>query len=253
VARNAGQRAAGVLGAVKPHHEKQEGTKEDFFRVFVFSWPALMRIIVVAATAAEIAPLVAELRGRDDIDVLTTGVGMVATAARCAQALSRNPYQLALNFGVCGSFDRSLPPGTVVHVVSDRIAELGAEDGAAFLTVQQMGLLGADEFPFTTGKLVNVTPPANAVLRALPTVSGITVNTVHGKADSIAAIVERFQPQVESMEGAAFMYACLIHDVPFAQVRAVSNVVERRNREAWKLAEAIDSLNAVARSILDQQ
>ena len=29
------------------------------------------------------------------------------------------------------------------------------------------------------------------------------------------------------MEGAAFMYACLIQDVPFAQVRAVSNMVER--------------------------
>ena len=36
------------------------------------------------------------------------------------------------------------------------------------------------------------------------------------------------------------MYACLIHGVPFAQVRAVSNVVERRNRDAWKLAEAIE-------------
>ena len=33
------------------------------------------------------------------------------------------------------------------------------------------------------------------------------------------------------MEGAAFMYACLIQGVPFAQVRAVSNIVERRNRD----------------------
>ena len=38
------------------------------------------------------------------------------------------------------------------------------------------------------------------------------------------------------MEGAAFMYACLIAGVPFAQVRAVSNRVERRNRAAWDLA-----------------
>ena len=32
------------------------------------------------------------------------------------------------------------------------------------------------------------------------------------------------------MEGAGFMYACLIHGLPFAQVRAVSNIVETRNR-----------------------
>ena len=65
---------------------------------------------------------------------------------------------------------------------------------------------------------------------------------MHGNERSIAAVVERFNPQVESMEGAAFMSACLIHKVPFAQVRAVSNLVERRNRDAWKMAEAIRNL-----------
>ena len=53
------------------------------------------------------------------------------------------------------------------------------------------------------------------------------------------------------MEGAAFMYACLIHGVAFAQVRAVSNVVERRNRDAWKMTDAIGSLGTTALSILD--
>jgi futalosine hydrolase len=62
--------------------------------------------------------------------------------------------------------------------------------------------------------------------------------------------VERFQPQVESMEGAAFMYACLIYGVPFAQVRAVSNIVERRNRRAWKMDEAVEGLCAAALEIL---
>jgi futalosine hydrolase len=82
-------------------------------------------------------------------------------------------------------------------------------------------------------------------------VKGITVNTVHGAEGSIAAVVERCKPQVESMEGAAFMYACLVHDVAFAQVRAVSNVVERRDRARWKLSEAIHSLGAAVFDILD--
>jgi futalosine hydrolase len=53
------------------------------------------------------------------------------------------------------------------------------------------------------------------------------------------------------MEGAAFMYACLIHRLPCAEVRAVSNVVEKRNRSAWKIAEAIDGLGKTALNILD--
>ena len=223
-----------------------------------------MRIIIVAATALEVAPLVsalglsperAQLRtGRfrgEPIDVLITGVGMMATAAWCGRTLSQTSYDLALNFGVCGSFDHALPPGTVVHVVSDRVAELGAEDGPSFLTVQQLQLLAADEFPFVDGQLVNTDPISNPVLHSLPQAEGITVNTVHGADASIAAVVSRFAPQVESMEGAAFMYACLMSGVPFAQVRAVSNVVERRNRAAWKMPMAIEHLGVTAMRLLE--
>jgi futalosine hydrolase len=138
-----------------------------------------------------------------------------------------------------------------VHVVSDRLAELGAEDDDAFLSIQELTLLGENEFPFRGGRLVNATPPSNAALARLPAVDGITVNTVHGNERSIAAVARRFNPQVESMEGAAFMYSCLVHGLPFAQVRAVSNVVERRNRGAWKLADAIGNLGEAALDILD--
>lgn len=225
-----------------------------------------MRILLVSATDLEIQPLVSALgpaadagprlrtfaSGARTVDVLTSGVGMVAAAAWCSRALTASRYDMALNLGVCGSFDRALMPGTLVHVVADRIAELGAEDGDEFLTVQELKLLGDDEFPFRGGRLVNEAPPQNAVLERLPHVSGITVNTAHGMEATIARVVERFNPQIESMEGAAFMYACLIHGVPFAQIRAVSNVVERRNRAAWKMPEAIRTLNETARLLLDE-
>jgi futalosine hydrolase len=200
-----------------------------------------LKVLIVSATDAELAPLVAS---GHDVDRLITGVGMAATAARCAKALAGGEYGLALNFGVCGSFDSELMPGRVVHVVADRFSELGAEDGDAFLTLDELGLPGE-------GEIINVRPPANDALARLPAVRGITVNTVHGNAASIAAVRRRFDPQVESMEGAAFMYACLLNDVPFAQVRAVSNVVEPRNRAAWKMTEAIDALAAAARDILN--
>lgn len=210
-----------------------------------------MRILIVAATAAELAPCLPRLQSMQGVEVLVTGVGMVAMAARCARALAKQPYDLVLNFGVCGSFKPSLPTGTAVHVVSDSMPELGAEDGDAFLTLEQLRLAGPDDFPFRGGRLVNKSPHANAAVRTLPAVRAITVNTVHGNDQSIAEVRQRHQPEVESMEGAGFMYACLVEGVPFAQIRAVSNVVERRNREAWKLKEAIDSLGAAALNILD--
>src|SRR4051794_35172230 len=99
-----------------------------------------MNMLLVVATSGELAPLADTLgaaSARDPmlsryhysghtVDVLTTGVGMVATAAHCSRVLARTPYDLALNVGVCGSFDRAFAPAAVVHVISDRIAELGA-------------------------------------------------------------------------------------------------------------------------------
>jgi futalosine hydrolase len=224
-----------------------------------------VRILVVAATDPEVAPFVAGMsaaefadarmrrytRNGHGVDVLVTGLGMVATGVWSSRVLAGGHYDLALNFGVCGAFDRALAPGTVVHVVSDCLPELGAEDGDAFLTMQQLSLIGPDDAPFTDGRLVNRMPPDNSALRELPAVDGITVNTVHGDEQSIARVLQRARADVESMEGAAFMYACLTQRVPFAQVRAVSNTVERRNRAAWKLAEAIDTLGATALRIID--
>src|SRR5688572_26673843 len=151
-----------------------------------------MRVLITSATDAEMAPVVATL-GRSEagesrithyryrahrIDVLTTGVGMAATAAWTARRLAQEPYDAAFNFGVCGSFDQAIEPGTTVHVVSDCFAELGVEDGESFITAQAIGLVGHDDEPFTEGRLVNDAPPANLALSALPRVSGITVNTV---------------------------------------------------------------------------
>lgn len=204
-----------------------------------------MRILVVAATEQEIPRLVSGTRGRARVDVLVTGIGMVATAATVARALAQTGYDAAFAFGVCGSFDRSLALGAVVHVTEDRLPELGVEDGERFVPLDDVGLAADSVF-------VNAAPPANPVLAALPTVTGITVNTVHGRDDTIAAIVERCRPQVESMEGAAFAQACVLSGVPYAQVRAVSNYVERRNRAAWQMEAAVRALNETALRLLDQ-
>jgi futalosine hydrolase len=223
-----------------------------------------VRILVVAATRPEVAPLVSAVAnavehdrgvsgslGSNRVDIVITGAGMVATAVWCMRAMSTDSPDLALNFGVCGSFVPAFPLSAVVHVTSDMFPELGAEDGGRFLPLQDLGLLDPDQFPLSGGHLINAAPPPLPGLAELPMVSGITVNTVHGEDASIAAVRTRCAPDVESMEGAAFMYACLVAGVPFAQVRAVSNRVERRNRAAWDLAGAVEQLGHVSLRLLE--
>jgi futalosine hydrolase len=222
-----------------------------------------VRILIVAATRPEVTPVLAALAnpvahnrvlsgslGSHKIDILLTGVGMVPTAVWCTRALAIGGFDLALNLGVCGSFNPGLTPPAVVHVSSDMFSELGAEDGPRFLPLAEMGLLHPDEFPFSGGRLVNSAPPTLPGLADLQKAAGITVSTVHGEESSIAAVAARCAPDVESMEGAAFMYACLVSGISFAQVRAVSNRVERRNRAAWDLQGAVERLGDTALRLL---
>lgn len=226
-----------------------------------------MRILIVSATSAEIAPLLfsREMELQETVhprlktyrfgpgtaaDVLTTGVGMTATAYWLGRALAEGQYDAAFNFGICGSFDRRIALGEVVHVTSDRFSETGAQDGELFLSLEDMGLQSPGEYPFTDGRIFNQHLPGIMKNSGLRQVSGITVNTVHGDETAIGKIVQRLQPQVESMEGAAFLYACLLSGVRCAQVRAVSNYVEKRNRAAWKIDAAVRNLNDFAFDLL---
>ena len=180
-----------------------------------------MNVLIVSATAQEV---------QTDYPHLVTGVGMVATAIAVSKALSEKHYDLVVNAGVAGSFNRSIPIGSVVEVVQDQLSEIGAQDGSQFLSPREMGL----------DATITVKMPKQT---KLPAVSGITVNTVHGDDKAISQIVHRLNPQVESMEGAACMLACQNAGVPCVQLRAISNYVEKRNKANWDIPLAIQNLN----------
>lgn len=219
-----------------------------------------MKLLIVAATSFEIAPLIQHLqanyeqltpqqfkKGGLEIHLLVTGVGQMLTAFWLGQKLQANHYDLLLNVGVAGCFRRDIALGTVVHVITERFGDLGAEDkDGAFLDIHDMGLIAANEFPFQDGKLLNPTTDFDF----LPKVHGLTVNKVHGSQSSIDRVVQYYQADVESMEGAAFFYAALQVRQPFLQIRALSNYVEPRNRKAWQLELAIQNLNAVILEML---
>jgi futalosine hydrolase len=212
-----------------------------------------MKILLVAATEMEIRPLLEKLAtpglsaplqlGNVELRFLVTGVGMVATALSLGKHLSRE-IDFALNIGLAGSFHTGIELGEVVEVGEDRFSELGAEDGDAFIPASGLGLRIEDAF-------VNPVYSYNKVLSALPRVSGITVNTVHGNEQSIETVMNRFHPYVESMEGAAFLMACQSLKIPCAQVRAISNYVERRNKERWNIPLALSRLNIKTLEILN--
>lgn len=195
------------------------------------------KLLIVAATSAELKITFEHFNLDDDkefvqttdFDILITGVGMTATAYALGKHLN-SIYHLVLNVGIAGSFDQNIPLGTLVNIDHDTFAELGAEDHENFITIDELG--------FGTNSTL-----ATAKIAELLNVKGITVNKVHGNSKSIQLIKQRFNVQTESMEGAAVFYACNKADLSCAQVRAISNYVVPRKKEAWKIGLAINNLN----------
>lgn len=199
-----------------------------------------MKLLVVAATEAEVS--IYKNQAPAGADLLITGVGIMATTYALTRHLQRHEYDLVLQAGVGGSFDHSIPLGSLVFIASERYGDLGAEDHDEYIDIFDMGLLDGDTHPHTTRTLAN---PATAAHHGidLPTATGLTVNTVSGSQPTISRRHSLYGCMVESMEGAAFHYVCLMQGVPFAQVRAISNYVTPRNKSQWQMKDAIINLN----------
>jgi futalosine hydrolase len=215
-----------------------------------------VKVLVVAATPFEIMPFEAFLKqhfvahgpasyqfGPLNITLLITGVGLTATAFALGQTLAVQRFDLAINAGICGAINPTLNPGEVVHIIRESFGDLGAEESdGSFTDIFGLGLAEADKQPFRGGCLHN---DSGAGFEFLPAVRGISVNEVHGYAASIEKLRSRTDADVESMEGAAFFYACILSNTPFLEIRAISNYVEPRNRDNWNVPLAIDGLNRV--------
>ncbi len=186
-----------------------------------------------------------------EISLLVTGVGSVATAWSLKHWITINGKpDLAINAGIAGSYKDDIMPGDVVMPFSDCFADAGIEDNEKFMTLSEAGLIGADEFPFTDGILHSDPRYYEKMKSLLKPVRAITVNTATGSEATRIKLINKFNPDIETMEGATFFYICSMENVPFLALRAVSNKVEPRNKNKWQIDLAINNLSSKLREVL---
>jgi len=212
-----------------------------------------MRILFVGATCFELYQFFENLKESPnnkgpvfhyswhnlDIDLIITGLGTTFTAYFLTKALSLCNYDLVINAGIAGSYRDEISIGTVVNVKTEQFCDLGIEESDSIKTIFDTGFIDPDDFPFHSGKLMNPHWYENL---ELPAVNGVTSNISHGSITSIARIKKEFDPDIESMEGAAVFYVCLSEKVPFLEIRAISNYVDIRDIEKWDIPTATENL-----------
>jgi futalosine hydrolase len=184
------------------------------------------------------------LFGNLEIKLLVGGVGAIPTAWSLKQWLASNDKpDLAINGGIAGSYNDDINIGAVVMPVSDCFADSGIEDGENYLTLSEAGLIDGDEFPFSNGVMNADAIWCEKMKGILKPVRAITVNTGTGSEHTRSKLIKKFNPDIETMEGATFFYICCLERIPFLALRAISNRVELRNRRNWNILLALNNLS----------
>jgi futalosine hydrolase len=220
------------------------------------------KILIVTATETEASVFRNTLRSADssehghfggtEADILVTGIGTMA----CAFSLM-NYFQLhglpslAISAGIAGSYNPDISIGEVVIVRRDCFAGFGIDDRGRFIPAIDAGFIEGDGNPYSDDGWIECKNSfIDQLSEMFPFCTGITSDTVSGSNERVVLLKKRFNPDIETMEGASFFYICALKKVPFIALRAVSNRVEERDRNSWNIPLALANLEKSTRGII---
>jgi len=215
-----------------------------------------MHILLTAATPFEVQPTIDYLAsGLPQTSYLTitplvTGVGSLPTTWSLMRQIGRERPHLIIQAGIAGCFT-GRKPGEVVAVRKETLADMGVWEDQTFKTVFDLRLTAPDSPPFTGGQLVN---PWQQLLdlTSLDPVPAITVNEITTDPARIKWYQQNTDAVVESMEGGALHFVCLQENIPFIQLRAISNDIGVRDKTKWDIRSAIANLNTSLTGFLEK-
>ena len=198
-----------------------------------------MQIAIVSATDFEQNLFdINALQKQHSVKFYNHGIGLMLSTFHLCEIVKSKP-DLIIQCGLAGTYHNHLKIGETVIVENEILGDTGAQDHLEQLDLFDMQLMNANEFPFSNSMLKN--EYVTHLNTSLKKVSGLTVNLSSGNASTIQLRKEKYNADIETMEGAALHYVCLQKEIPFIQFRAISNLVEPRNKDNWKMKEAIES------------
>ncbi len=203
------------------------------------------RILITAPTEAELKPLADLISAKDapGLYLHVSGIGTPKSMFSLMHLLENENFDLMVQVGVAGTFSPGqYPNGTIVMVKEDQFADILIDNNGRPKKLADLGFMDYNEFPFNNGVLQNESPIV--FKEKLNEVRSITVNSTTGSTGIMQQRLELFDPEIESMEGAAFFYVALMRGIPCIQLRAVSNPVGERNTKSWDIPLALQNLHA---------
>lgn len=182
------------------------------------------------------------------IALLHSGIGKINAASAVTALLETIEPESVIVIGCGGAYpDSGLAAGDLALATEEVLADEGVLTPEGFVDFAALGFPLLDHggpvmeqrFPADPKLLAAAQPlfaaavsAAGAKLAAGPLV---TVSTCSGTDQAAETMARRTGGICENMEGAAIAQICRLYEMPFLELRGISNRVENRNLERWDL------------------
>ena len=211
------------------------------------------------ATPLELAGLsgVAVETAAGSVQVFDGGPGPVAAALSTAALLTvGGEYDLVVSAGIAGGFRGRAEIGDVVLADQVIAADQGVMTDEGFSTLRDLGLPGEDGY--AVGNVEHRARLASGPYRLL---AGdiLTLSCMTGTDARASELAARYPRAVaEAMEGYGVIeatrrsYERTGRDISFAEIRAISNIIGRRDRSTWNIPLAFGALADAMSTLLNE-
>ena len=185
--------------------------------------------------------------------LLHTGIGTVNAAHALTCQLEQQLPDLVIQFGIGGAYvPTGLPIRSVVLATEEVYGDVGVVTPEGWKPVDEIGipLVQGDPPRFNRFPLDPQLVATAAGICGVRSGTFVTVSQCSGVQAVGDALHSRFNALCESMEGAAAAHICTLYDVPFLEVRGISNLVEDRQPARWDIPGAADAAQSALIKII---
>ncbi len=213
-----------------------------------------MKVVITSATSHETDSIKQNITpaylNDSQVSFHISGVGILSTCYSLIKMIFEQKPDLIIQAGIAGSFDKAIALGKVFTVKEEFIGDIGVEENGLFNDVFDMMFENENAFPYINRKLANPWLSKYNFLQ-LDEVTGVTINEISTRPERIGQLRSKYNPIIESMEGAALHYVGLQMNVPFIQIRSVSNYVGQRDKLMWNFTKALGNLGHTVLCYID--
>lgn len=191
------------------------------------------------------------VRGDADLVVLAAGVGPAASAA-AAMALALGGVDVLICAGVGGGFAGRAAIGDVVVATSVVAGDLGAHTAEGFL---DLAMLGFGTSTYAVDAAASAHTAERLAAHGVATRRGpiVSVSAATGTDERAAELAHRYDAAAEAMEGAGVAHVAALMGIPLVELRAISNLVGRRDVSSWDLPAALSALERAMRTLFARE